>query len=73
MARINGYLVAFQRNCLEIETVCWNGSLDETIGLARRIAFLWKADFFRIGKFAESGAVVYWEARPFGDKEPLTP
>lgn len=63
MTTIMCYQVVFQRNCLEIETMCWNGSLDETIRLARRIASHWEADIFRIDKFAESGATVYWEAR----------
>jgi hypothetical protein len=33
------YKVAFQRADREIETLYWNGSLEETVGLARSVAF----------------------------------
>ena len=40
----------------EIRTLYWNGSLQETVNLARRIALKCEADRFRVIEFADSGA-----------------
>ena len=42
------YEAVFLRNGEEIRTLYWNGSLQETINLARTIAVKCKADRFRI-------------------------
>jgi len=55
------YEVVLQRNGEEIQTLYWNGSLEETINLARTIALKCEADRFRITEFAGSGAEVRWE------------
>ena len=40
----------------EIQTLYWNGSLQETVNLARRIALKCGADRFRVIELADSGA-----------------
>ena len=42
----------------EIQTLYWDGSLQETVNLARTIALKCEADRFRIIEFADSGAEV---------------
>ena len=45
----------------EIQTLYWNGSLQETVNLAHTIALKCEADRFRIIEFADSGAEVRLE------------
>ena len=56
----NGSLMVYGavllRNGEEIQTLYWNGSLQETVNLARTIALKCEADRFRIIEFADSGA-----------------
>ena len=42
------YKVSFQKNGREIETLYWNGSLEETRRLATQVAIECKADAFQI-------------------------
>ena len=58
------YKVVFQRADREIETLYWNGSLEETISLARSAAFECEFEEFRIIEFAGSGAEVFSEKLP---------
>jgi|ERR1700722_1482319 hypothetical protein len=53
-----GYEAVLLRNGEEIQTLYWNGSLQETVNLARTIAFKCEADRFRIIELADSGAEV---------------
>ena len=46
------------RDAEEIQTLYWNGSLQETVNLARKIALKCGADRFRIIEFTDSGAEV---------------
>ena len=55
------YEAVFLRNGEEIRTLYWNGSLQETINLARTIAVKCEADRFRIIEVADSGAEVCLE------------
>jgi hypothetical protein len=50
------YEAVLLRNGEEIQTLYWNGSLQETVNLARTIAVKCEADRFRIIEFADSGA-----------------
>ena len=50
------YGAVLLRNGEEIQTLYWNGSLQETVNLARTIALKCEADRFRIIEFADSGA-----------------
>ena len=53
------YEAVLLRNGEEIQTLYWNGSLQETVNLARRIAaFKCEADRFRIIEVADGGAEV---------------
>ena len=52
------YEVVLLRSGEEIETLYWNGSLQETVNLARAIALKCEADRFRIIEVADSGAEV---------------
>jgi hypothetical protein len=52
------YEAVLLRNGEEIRTLYWNGSLQETVDLARAIAPKCEADRFRIIEFADSGAEV---------------
>jgi hypothetical protein len=52
------YEAVLLRNGEEIQTLYWNGSLQETVNLARTIALKCEADRFRIIEFADSGAEV---------------
>jgi hypothetical protein len=54
------YAAVLLRNGGEIQTLYWNGSLQETVNLARAIAFKCAADRFRIIEFAD-GAEVHSE------------
>jgi hypothetical protein len=45
----------------EIQTFYWNGTLQETVNLARRIALKCEADRFRVIEVADSGAEVRLE------------
>jgi hypothetical protein len=55
------YEVVLLRSGEEIETLYWNGSLQETVNLARAIALKCEADRFRIIELADSGAEVRLE------------
>jgi hypothetical protein len=50
------YEAVLLRNGEEIQTLYWNGSLQETVKLARTIAVKCKADRFRIIEVADGGA-----------------
>ena len=52
------YEAVFLRNGEEIRTLYWNGSLHETVNLARTIALKCEADRFRIIELADSGVEV---------------
>ena len=58
------YKVAFQRADREIETLYWDGSLEETISLARSVAFGGGFKEFRIIESGGSGAEVFSEQLP---------
>jgi hypothetical protein len=55
------YEAVFLRNGEEIQTLYWNGSLQETVNLARTIALKCEADRFRIIELADSSAEVRLE------------
>jgi hypothetical protein len=55
------YEAVLLRNGEEIQTLYWNGSLQETVNLARTIALKCEADRFRIIELADSGAEVRFE------------
>jgi hypothetical protein len=55
------YEAVIQRNGGEIQTLYWNGSLQDTVNLARAIALKCEADRFRIIEFAHNGAEVHSE------------
>jgi hypothetical protein len=59
------YKIVVQRNHGEIDTLYWNGSLEETINLAREIVIKCEADRFRVIEFAGCGAEVRSEEAPF--------
>jgi hypothetical protein len=46
------YKIVVQRKDSEIDTLYWNGSLEETINLARKIGVKCEADRFRVIEFA---------------------
>jgi hypothetical protein len=52
------YEALLLRNGEEIQTLYWNGFLQETVNLARTIALKCGADRFRIIEFTGSGAEV---------------
>jgi hypothetical protein len=52
------YEAVLLRNGEEIQTLYWNGSLQETVSLARTISLKCEADRFRIIELADSGAEV---------------
>jgi hypothetical protein len=56
------YEVVLLRNGEEIQTLYWNGFLQETVNLARTIAVKCEADRFRIIEVADGGAEVRSEA-----------
>jgi hypothetical protein len=58
------YTVAFQRTDREVETLYWEGSLEETIGLARSVALECGFEEFRIIEWGGSGAKVFSEQLP---------
>jgi hypothetical protein len=58
------YKVLFQLADRETETLYWNGSLEETISLARSTAFECGFEEFRIIESAGSGAEVFSEKLP---------
>jgi hypothetical protein len=55
------YEAVVLRNGEEIGTLYWNGSLQETVNLARTIALKCEADRFRIIELADRGAEVRLE------------
>ena len=55
------YVAVLLRNGEEIQTLYWNGSLQETVDLARTIALKCEADRLRIIEFTDSGAEVRFE------------
>ena len=59
------YKIVVQRKDSEIDTLYWNGSLEETINLARKIGVKCEADRFRVIEFAGCGAEVRSEDAPF--------
>jgi hypothetical protein len=59
MSQHDAYQVVFYRNDLEVETLYWAGSFDQTQRLARKIAHKGGA-LFRIFKLSD-GAEVYSE------------
>jgi hypothetical protein len=58
------YKVALQRANCELETLYWEGSLEETIGLARSVAFEGGFKEFRIIESGGRGAEVFSEQLP---------
>ena len=50
------YEAVFLRNGEEIQTLYWDGSLQETVNLARTISFKCEADRFRVIELADSCA-----------------
>jgi hypothetical protein len=63
------YKIVVQRNDSEIDTLYWNGSLEETINLAREIGIKCEADRFRVIELAGCGAEVRSEETPFPSKQ----
>jgi hypothetical protein len=59
------YRVVIQKDGHDIGTLYWNGSLEETLSLARQIAIKCDADALRISD--SSDAEVDSEERPFED------
>jgi hypothetical protein len=55
------YRVVFRRHGRDIETLYWNGSLDETRDLARRISSQCEAEEFRRIDFTDTGAEIWSE------------
>lgn len=55
------YEAILLRNGEKSKPLYWNGSLQETVNLARTIALKCEADRFRIIEFADSGAEVRLE------------
>ena len=55
------YEAVLLRSGEEIQALYWNGSLQETVDLARTIALKCEADRFRIIEFTDSGAEVRLE------------
>ena len=62
------YMVSFQKNGHEIETLYWNGSLEETRRLATQVAIECKADAFQI--FDSTDAETPLETHPPLPKQP---
>ena len=60
-----GYKIVVQRNDREIDTFYWDGSLEETINLAREIGIKREADRFRVIELAGCCAEVCSEEAPF--------
>jgi hypothetical protein len=60
------YRIVFQNDARDIQTLYWNGSLDEISRLARQTALKCEADTYRI--FDVTGAEVGSEKRPFQDQ-----
>jgi hypothetical protein len=58
------YKVVFQRAERVIETLYWDGSLEETISLARSVAFECGFEEFRIIESGGNGAEVFSEQLP---------
>lgn len=63
------YKIVVQRNEREIDELYWNGSLEETINLAREIGIKCDADGFRVIELAGCGAEVRSEEAPFPSKQ----
>jgi hypothetical protein len=59
------YKIVVQRNDREIDTLYWEGSLEETINLAREIGIKREADRFRVIELADCCAEVCSEEAPF--------
>jgi hypothetical protein len=58
------YKVTFQRVDREIETLYWEGPLEETISLARSVASECGFEEFRIIESSDSGTEVFSERLP---------
>jgi hypothetical protein len=58
------YKVAFQRADREIETLYWEGPLEETISFARSVASECGFEEFSIIESGDSGAEVFSERLP---------
>jgi hypothetical protein len=63
------YKIVVQRNDREIDTLYWNGSLEETINLAREIGIKCEADRFQVLEVAGCGAEAHSEEAPFCRKQ----
>ena len=63
------YKVVFERGGREIETLYWNGSLEETISLARSAALECGFEEFHIVESAVSGAEVFSEKLPSAKRD----
>jgi hypothetical protein len=63
------YKIVVQRNDSELDTLYWNGSLEETINLAREIGIKSEADRIRVIELAGCGAEVRSEEAPFPSKQ----
>ena len=59
------YKIVVQRNDREIDTLYWNGSLEETISLARAISIKCEADRFRVTELDGGGSEAHSEEAPF--------
>ena len=62
------YKIVVLRDDREIDTLYWNGSLEETINLAREIGVKCEADRFRVIELA-CGAEAHSEEAPFLRKQ----
>jgi hypothetical protein len=56
--KLVAYEAVFLRDSEEVQTLYWNGSLQETVNLARTIALKCEVDRFRIVEFTDSTAEV---------------
>ena len=63
------YKIVVQRDDCEIDALYWNGSLEETINLAREIGINCGADQFRVIECAGRGAEICSEEAPFLSKQ----
>jgi hypothetical protein len=59
------YQIVVHRSDSEIDTLYWNGSLEETMNLARKIGVKCEADRFRVIELAGCGAEARSEDAPF--------
>ena len=66
------YEAVLLRNGEEIQTLYWNGSLQETVNLARTIALKYEADRFRVIELA-GGIEAHSEESPFSGSSIVAP